>query len=523
MSVSQKLKALSKDSIVYAFPSVLQRSFGLITLPIFSRILAPEDYGVMGMMAAISCFVGMFIPTDWEAAVTLCYHDAANENERRSAVTTWLYFHFTVALVLACGLWLASERIAASFLGSPHAHTLLNFLAGTSLLGTGTWPIAWTLLRIERKKWWVVGILSGHFLLCMILSMLLVAVARQGVQGIYLAGFLSSIPLFFVSVWIVRPWLSPRGFSWRHLRKLVHLGLPYLPMTASIWFIGNLNRFFLEHFHGLGDVGLLSIATSLASGVGVMVLAFQQAWWPFAIALKDHTDGKPVYAQALTSYLLLACGAAAALAMFTPELLSILTPQRYHAAALMVAYTAMTAVGTGVCTIAALGVTLAKKTSFIAWIAMLIAALAVLLNLLLVPSLGITGAALSSLFAQWTSAGLLFVLSQRNYFIAYQWRSAGLILLATIVLIALGAQIETGHWWLTLIVKLCWFSCFPGIILVFRVITTNQLRMLAGWTQPPISAAAAEACNLSVRPVPDHVAEGHPPLGTIESCAAAKG
>jgi O-antigen/teichoic acid export membrane protein len=489
-TVYQSLKSLSKDSLVYALPTVLQRSLGLITLPIYSRILAPEDYGIMGMMAAITCFVGMFIPTDWDAAVALCYHDAADERDRRSGVTTWVYFHFSVALVLAIGLWLASQWIAASFLGSPEARPLVYLLAGINLLGTGTWPIAWTLLRIQKRKWSVAGILTSYLLLSMALSLLLVVVFRRGVQGIYLGGLLASVPLFLVSVWTIRFWLPLRWFSLTHLWKLLAVGLPYLPMTVSVWLTGSLNRFFLERYHGLADVGILSIATSLAAGVWIMVLAFQHAWWPFAIALKDDADGRPVFVQALTSYLLISCGAAATLTVFTPELLSVLTPERYHAAATMVGYTVMTAVASGACSIAALGVTLAKKPAFIAWVAAIGAAVAVLLNVLLVPRLGITGAALSSLLAQWASAGLLFALSQRHYFIAYRWRQAFIILLVTGALIGFSARIDAQRMWLTVVLKLCWLSCFPLAMLATGIITTRQLRRLTGPLSSDVACSA---------------------------------
>jgi O-antigen/teichoic acid export membrane protein len=478
MSTYNRLKGLAKESIVYAFPSVLQRSLGLITLPIYSRILTPEDYGTMAMMSALSCFVGMFISTDWDAAVTFCYHDATTEQDQRATVTTWVYFHFLVSLVLVSGLWLASERIAATFLGSANATPLIHLLAGTLLLGTGTWRTAWILLRIQKRKWWVLGMATSHVLLSVFLTFLLLAVWRKGVQGVYLGGLLASIPLFLVSVWVIRFWLPVRWLSVVHLRKLLAIGLPFLPVTITAWLTDSLNRFFLEHYHGLADVGLLSIATSLAAAVGMAVVAFQQAWWPFAMALKEQAVAKPAYIQALSFYLIVSCGAATALSVFTPELLSVLMPKTYHGAAALVGYTALTAVASGVCSIGALGITLSKKTAYLPCVSMVTAGVAILLNILLIPGLGIGGAALSSLIAQWTSAALLFAVSQRYYFIDYRWRQAGIILLATALIIGLGTRIETERIWMTVGLKLCWLSCFPLLMFATGIIPTRHLLRL---------------------------------------------
>jgi len=163
----------------------------------------------------------------------------------------------------------------------------------------------------------------------------------------------------------------------------------------------------------------------------------------------------------------------------------------------MVGYTAMTAVASGACSIAALGVTLSKKTSFVAWVAAIAAAVAILLNVLLIPRLGITGAALSSLLAQWTSAGLLFALSQRYYFIAYRWRQAFIILLTTALLIGPSARIDTRHMWLTVTLKLGWLSCFPLVMLASGVITTRQLRRLTGRALGCPRKSVTEPCESS--------------------------
>src|SRR5262249_32343108 len=108
----------------------------------------------------------------------------------------------------------------------------------------------------QKRKWWVLGIAASHVLLSVFLTVFLLAVWRKGVQGVYLGGLLASIPLFLVSVWVIRFWLPVRWLSVVHLRKLLAIGLPFLPVTIPRWFARRLYCFFPRPLSGVGGFRL---------------------------------------------------------------------------------------------------------------------------------------------------------------------------------------------------------------------------------------------------------------------------
>ncbi len=474
MSVGKRLKELAGESVVYGLPSILQRFVGILTVPIFSRLLSPSDYGILGMMSSILVFVTVFVVLGLDNSVALYYYDAKDDADRHASVTTWIYFYL-VSSTLAAGLMFAvSSQLAGRFLDSVDYADIVRLVAMIFWL-TGIWSLSQRLLRIQRKKWWVVWLTIGNTIVVTLLNLLFVAGMKKGVRGMYYGQLLAAIPYFLLNMWVIREWLSPRHVSLSRLRQLLVVGLPVVPASLAYWVIGLLDRFFLEHYKGLGQVGLFTIGSSLAAAVALLVQAFQQAWGPFAFSIKNEPTARDTYARVLTYFTLVTAGAAVALSVFTPEILRVLTPKAYSGAGPVVAWLAFASIGHGVYYIASIGVNLVKKTSHIGWTTTLSAGVTIGLNFLLVPRWGLVGAGISALAAHWSSALILFVVSQKYYRIPYRWREFALILAISAVAIAVGAQIDTPRWWTTVALKLAWLTLYPVAILLTGIVTLRQL------------------------------------------------
>ena len=474
MTSGRRIKELAVESAVYGLPSILQRFVGILTVPIFSRILSPADYGILGVMQSVLVFVTVLVVLGVDNSVALYYYDAKDDEERKQTVATWIFFYLGVSTLAAAGMFALSGQLAGQFLGSVEAGDIVRLVAVIFWL-TGIWSIAQRLLRIQRKKWWVVSLTIVNTVLTTGLSLLFVAGLRRGVRGMYYGQVCAAIPYFVLNLWVIREWLSPRHFSLPRLRQLLTVGLPVLPASVAYWAMGPLNNLFLEHYRGLGDVGLYTIGSAVAAAVALLTQAFQQAWGPFAFSIQHEPTARQTYARVLTYFALVTCAAAATLAVFTPEILRLLTPKSYAGAGTVVAYLAFASIGHGVYYIASIGVNLVKKTSHIGWTTLVAAGVTVGLNFLLVPRLGMMGAAIGTLVAHWLSAALLFVMSQQHYPIPYRWRELALIVTASAGVIALGSVMETAHAGNAAVWKLGGLMLFPVVILLSGVVTFAQL------------------------------------------------
>jgi O-antigen/teichoic acid export membrane protein len=49
---------LLKGSAVYGLGTILQRFMGLLLLPFFTKVISPEDYGIVALISLISIALG---------------------------------------------------------------------------------------------------------------------------------------------------------------------------------------------------------------------------------------------------------------------------------------------------------------------------------------------------------------------------------------------------------------------------------------------------------------------------------
>jgi O-antigen/teichoic acid export membrane protein len=182
------------------------------------------------------------------------------------------------------------------------------------------------------------------------------------------------------------------------------------------------DRFFLEYFRSLNEVGIYAIGVALAAGLGLVTSAFQMAFGPYSMSIQHQPDARVTYAHILTVFYALAAGGAVVLSLFAREALLIVSTPAYEGARFVVPYLAFYVVGVSLSYIASLGSWLAKRTDNLAWTTFVGAVVNLALHLALIPPFGIVGAGIATLAAQGVYVALLFWASQRCYPIPYRWR-----------------------------------------------------------------------------------------------------
>ena len=78
----QVILSLAKDSMVYGVGSVITRFIVLITLPLFTTYLKPEEYGVLAMLAILTMLAQPVFSLGLSAAMGPSYF----EEDRKSVV-----------------------------------------------------------------------------------------------------------------------------------------------------------------------------------------------------------------------------------------------------------------------------------------------------------------------------------------------------------------------------------------------------------------------------------------------------
>jgi O-antigen/teichoic acid export membrane protein len=336
--------------------------------------------------------------------------------------------------------------------------TLVNRLCG-QVLRNQFRPVPFTVLNI------------GSIGLAVALSVAAVALFELGILGIFVGTFVAEVAMLPVRIWVVRDLLRP-AFSLGDLKQLLAYGAPLVPMSLAYWIFLTSDRIVLAQLSTLDQVGLYSVAVTLVAVPSVAIAAVGQAWSPHAIAAYEANEDEARWlVSRMGTYLLAGFGLlAVAITTFAAEILAILTTAPFADAAAAVPPLALAMVAQATTNVTALGISLKKRTVYLAALAWLAAGINLGLNVLLDGPFGMLGAAWATAVSYVAlSVGYLFV-SQRLWPVPFD-RRAILIGAAATVAFTIGAgaipSLETIP---AMLLKCAYGAAFVTVLLASGVV-----------------------------------------------------
>ena len=468
---------LAQHTLAYGLSGFVVPLVGVVTLPIYARAFAPEEYGVLELGLVLTSIALVVADAGLSSAAQREFYEYRPEQaaDRRNVVFTALCA--TLALAAAVGALLALFRgpIAARILEQADEDTLVVIVAATIPALT----LATYLREIMR-----LGFRTGHYLVSATLTAVLTGVLGVvavlaldlDVDGVFLGTLIANVVASVYGVAAIRSDLAGR-LSRRELRALLVFGLPLVPAAVSSWALLLVDRLILRRLEGLDAVGQYAIASRL-SGILVLALtAFVLALGPYLLSVysEQPEQEKLVRGRTLT-YLAFTLGLGAlVLTLFADELVALFAPG-YDEAPSAVGPLAFGAIAYGASAVLLTGIGLARRTMYVAVLATIAAAANIALNLALIPPFGIVGAAVASACGYSVLAVLYYWAAQRVYPTPFEPGKV-LTILALAIAAAFAAELPVDG--LTAAaVNLLAVAAFVGAVIASRAIGRDELREL---------------------------------------------
>jgi len=416
-----------KNSFVYLVPAILGNALPILTLPIFTRILTKEDYGVLALAQTYAIFsTGLA-----NFGLTVGYERNFFEHKELRKTVELLYstLLFVVIMFLLCGLvtYIFKSPFSRWIIGSAiYGELLFWAFCSQGVMGLKNYYLIYFKNTEDAKAfvWYTVD----ESILGVVLSLFMVAYLKIGVIGLVLGQLLASLTIFVIlSVKFIR--FQPVSFNWIELRKSLKLSYP---MTPQIFF-GIISNQFDKYMIGLmntvGGVGVYSIGQKIAYVVFTYMTAIQNVFSPQVY--KRMFDLKEKGGEAVGRYLTPFCYASLFLALliclFSEEIIFILTPKSYHGAVDIVIVLSMLYGSYFFCKQPQL--IYAKKIFISSSLTIVSIGLNIIINIPFIMKWGAIGAAWGTLLAGLIYVSVVFIVSQHYYKIKWEYKSIGAIYL----------------------------------------------------------------------------------------------
>jgi O-antigen/teichoic acid export membrane protein len=440
------LRSVARASALYTFGNVAPRIGAFILLPIYVTFLTPADYGALALLTSLAAVLAIVYHLGIDASLMRLHFDTEGRAQARlygSATLFTLSLASILTVVLAVTLGPYFEVL---FAGTPFIP--LGALALLVALVGSVSYVPSTLFRASGQATRFLVVNLGAFLISSVVSVMLVVVFRMGATGVLTGQLIGATAVAIVALAIVarlRTWT----IDVNALRPAFRIGVPMLPHAISGWALRLADRWLIIALIGLPaldartQVGIYSLGYQLGFVVSIVLQSFNSAWTPYFYRIGSTDDGPRLHGAMTTlvmgGLLVLAVG----VSTLAPEIVAVAARPDYERAAEVVPVIAFAYAIQGLYVMFVAAAFLVKRTGRIAPITFAAAILNVVLNVALVPSFGIIGAAWATLGAYLFFASATYVLGRALYPLRVDaWTLA--LLIGSAVAVVLVARLVPG-------------------------------------------------------------------------------
>ena len=459
-------------------PVVLGNLLPLLTLPIFTRILTPEDYGVWGLAQVYALFVNGIANFGLTIGYERNFFEYKEEKKVAGLLFTTLLFVTISFIFFGFITYFFKNQFSQWIIGSPdHSNILFWSYCATGIMGLKSYFLIY-FKNTENAKTFTKYAISDSILVVLI-SLFLVAYLRIGIIGLVWGQLMASFIIFSIlTVTFARS--IPINFNFKALKDSLKISLP---LTPRIFFgiIGKqFNKYLIGLLNTVGGVGIFNIGQKIAHIVFSYMTAIENVFLPqvYKRMFEQGEEGKTSIGHYLTPFLYLSILLGIIISLFSEEIIIILTPRSYYGAIDVVTILSMLYGTYFFGKIPQL--IYAKKTHITSMLTLVSIGLNIAINIPFIYQWGVMGAAWGTLLAGILTITIYFIVSQHYYKIEWEYRKIVAIFLifftASITIILL--RYFDTFYWIRLIVKLGSILTYFYLGMRFNIINNKNYRLV---------------------------------------------
>jgi len=401
----------------YAITNFALKAVNFLLITVFTRYLTPSDYGTISLAEITASALAVFSGLGLDAALRRLYFHYADEPARqRKYVSSVLRFAavmtFSVLGLAFFAAWSLSSWISRHFAVPffPYVALAIATAAANQLV-----DYRLGLYQSEQRPFPFSLMASAAFVMTAGSALILVVLFRRGAAGMLTGKLLGAVGAVLVAIAVSRKWLTG-GFEWKFIRESLPIGLPIVPHLLMALGLVVADRFILEHYRNLDEVGLYSVAYTFGMMMYLVTVSISQAWSPlFYDVARDGLAGQRVLGRLFSALSLLLVSIAIFGSMIAQDVVTHFLDRRYASAGRLIPLIIAAYLFHALYSVLQPSLMQARRVSFL-WLVSGVALVANLsLNFLWIPPFGMYGAAYATTAAYGLEALLMFIYAQHVY------------------------------------------------------------------------------------------------------------
>ncbi len=390
-------KTLLKNTIIYATGNFGSKILSFLLLPFYTHYLSTNDYGYFDLITSAISLLIPIITFEINEGLYRYLLDAKNDEEVNNYVSNSFYIVVRNLLIFNLVYLFFVQIKSFQFEYIILLQVNLNIISGF-------WAQIARGLR-NNAEYSVSGIIST--IVTLGLNIIFITVMNLRVGSLIFSSILSSIAvIIYLDYKLKIHRYLKLNINKKIKNQLLVFSIPLIPNVISWWFMNVSDRYFLAYFVGIEANGIYAIANKFPSILMMVNSIFSLAWQESAISEYESDDRDKFYTKMFDILISLEFASIIILLAFTKLMFRYLVDIKFFSAWVYVPFLYFGAVFSIFSSFYSAGYLSAKDTKAAFYTSIFGGLVNVILNIILIPLIGIQGASIStmiSLLVMWVT------------------------------------------------------------------------------------------------------------------------
>jgi O-antigen/teichoic acid export membrane protein len=466
------LKRFFKDTIIYGIAAVLPRVINFLLVRVHTDALPAESYAINSDFYIWAALFAVLLTFGMETAFFRFY----NSEKKKDALvsTAFLSTVFTAAIfIISILVFFDYFQYFFDFENNP---LRLKLFVGILALDTIS-MVPFAYLRVSNRpiKYAAIKLINvGVIVIINLLFLKLIPsflvegkelphIIEANYQNITKVNYIFIANIFgsAISFLFLIPYLMKFKFKFDTvlLKKMLHYSWPIMVAGLAYVINENLDKFLIKRMIGDFEMGIYSACYKLAIFMNLYILAFRLGAEPFFFNEASKKNAKKTYAIIMNYFVIIGALVFIGIVAYIDILKHFINPN-YWGALKIVPVVLLANLFLGIYYNLAIWYKLTDKTRYGMYFSIIGAIITIILNVWLIPIIGIMAAAYATLIAYVSMTLISYFFGRKHYPINYNLQKMTIYLTASIIISSLSFYYFRGNFWISTLLIII----FGGII-----------------------------------------------------------
>ncbi|MCQ8212126.1 oligosaccharide flippase family protein [Cetobacterium somerae] len=402
--------SLLKKFLSFSIGGYISLLIGLLTTPIITRMISPEEYGIFSMYSLTINILMFVVMLGLDQGFVRFFYEEDTFNAKSALLKKSLKLPMGILIILLPILWTFRIFLVKIIFDNENSRVLIFYIF-IGLLFSILNRFSNLAVRMQQKGklYSFIQVLNqiGNFILILVIY----KIYGDNYKVLVLSLIGSTMITAVVSIFFEKKmWFSFENKTKVKYKELLEYSYPIAITVVVSWLFQSADKLFIKYYSNLEELGLYAAAFKIIALLNIIQSGFNTFWIPVSFEKYEKEKENIEFFQKIFKLISFAMLIVGICILLGKDLLILILGKKFEDAVKIFPVLIFMPIMNTVSEVTVVGINFKKKTKYHLIISVMITIVNLIGNYLLVPILGAIGAAIST----GTSFFLFFLL--RTYF-----------------------------------------------------------------------------------------------------------